>query len=66
MKSVGADAAFSYKLTVPEQVAEIQKITGGNFTRVFDASAMAGETGMTALAQNKTSERKYFSTVNDW
>ena len=49
-----------------EQVAEIQNITGSNFTRVFDASAFAGEVGMAALAASKSKEQKYYATTNDW
>ena len=68
VKSQGADAAFNYKLSLEEQLAEIKQITGGNFSRVFDASAMATETGMEALAQvgDKDAKVKYFATVNDW
>lgn len=66
VKSLGADATVSYKLPLAEQLDEIQKITGGKLFRAFDASAMATETGMGALAQVTLPGAKYFSTVNDW
>ena len=68
VKNVGADETFSYKTTIEEQIKEIGRITGGKFSRVFDASAMASETGMGALTAYTDSdeEKKYFSTTNDW
>jgi len=66
VKSAGADAVFDYKLSVGEQIAEIERSTRGNFTRVFDASAFAGEAAMAAFAASKSTEQKYFATTNDW
>jgi hypothetical protein len=66
VKAAGADATFNYRLTLEEQLAEIENITGGNFSRIFDASSMGAETGLEALAQNKSTNEKYFSTTNDW
>jgi hypothetical protein len=66
VKKLGADETFSYKLELQEQIDLILKITDGNFSRVFDASAMATDTGMGALAQNKSTGAKYFATTNDW
>jgi hypothetical protein len=42
-------------------------VTGGRFSKVFDASAMSTETGITALSTyNLDGEQKYFATTNDW
>ncbi|KAG9229841.1 hypothetical protein BJ875DRAFT_488553 [Amylocarpus encephaloides] len=49
------------------QVKGIASITNGNFVRHFDASAMAGELGMQALADHGAKDKtKYFATTNDW
>jgi hypothetical protein len=68
VKSYGADATFSYRIPLEDQIKEIGRLTGGNFSRVFDASAMATETGMTALATytDPDEKHKYFATTNDW
>ncbi|KAH6719468.1 chaperonin 10-like protein [Leptodontidium sp. 2 PMI_412] len=68
LKTVGADATFNYKLPLEEQLKEIASVTGGKFSRVFDASAMASQTGMEALAQHGDPkvEVKHFATTNDW
>ncbi|KAH7330514.1 chaperonin 10-like protein [Rhexocercosporidium sp. MPI-PUGE-AT-0058] len=68
LKSIGADATFNYKLPLEEQLKEIASITSGKFSRVFDASAMASQTAMEALAQHgdPKAEVKYFATTNDW
>ena len=68
VKALGADATFSYKLPLDEQLSEIGRITGGKFSRVFDGSAFAAETGMEALAKHGDSDAKvkYFATTNDW
>lgn len=66
--TLGADATVSYKLSLAEQLKEIESITGGKFSRVFDASAMASQTGMEALFEHGDSKAggKYFATTNDW
>lgn len=68
MKDLGADATFNYKVPLQEQLTEIKRITGGKYPRCYDASAMASETGMEALAQGGDSETKakIFATTNDW
>jgi hypothetical protein len=63
---VGADATLNHRIPLEEQLKEIEAVTGGNFSRVFDASAMATETGMKALASISKSTPKYFTTTNDW
>ncbi|KUJ17782.1 GroES-like protein [Mollisia scopiformis] len=68
VKNLGADATFSYKLPLKDQLAEVESFTKGNYLRCFDASAMATETGMEALAQggDTHAEVKYFATTNGW
>ncbi|KFZ00211.1 hypothetical protein V500_01136 [Pseudogymnoascus sp. VKM F-4518 (FW-2643)] len=68
VKAAGAEATFDYKLTLSDQLASIREITGGNFSRVFDASAMGIETGIAAISQlaDQSAPVRYFSTTNDW
>jgi hypothetical protein len=55
-------------VSLDEQLSEIGRITGGKFSRVFDSTAFAAETGMEALAKygDKDAKVKYFATTNDW
>ncbi|KAB5531198.1 chaperonin 10-like protein [Coniochaeta sp. 2T2.1] len=65
--SNGATATFDHSLDIPGQVAEIKKVTGGNFNRVFDASARAHDTAAAALEQmSSAKEGKICCTVNTW
>jgi hypothetical protein len=58
---------LSHKEPTEEQLKGIESITHGKFTRVFDASAMAGEFAMQALAEYGEKDKvKYFATTNDW
>jgi hypothetical protein len=59
---------LNHRIPLDEQLKEIGPITGGKFSRVFDASAMATETGMKALATVSKAKdtAKYFATTNDW
>jgi hypothetical protein len=68
VKSIGADATFSYRIPFDEQIKEIGRLTYGKFSKVFDASANAADTGMTALATftDPDGGQKYFATTNDW
>ena len=68
VESIGADATFNYKVPAEEQIKEIGRITGGKFSRVFDASGFSPESGMGALTAytDPDEEKKYFSTTNDW
>ncbi|KAH9204438.1 chaperonin 10-like protein [Leptodontidium sp. 2 PMI_412] len=68
VSSLGADGIINHRLPLEEQLREVQKITSGNFSRVFDSSAMATATAMAALAQisNAKDGSKYFATTNDW
>ncbi|KAF4626707.1 hypothetical protein G7Y89_g11455 [Cudoniella acicularis] len=67
VESIGADATINYKDPLEDLLKDIKSITGGKFSRVFDASAMATEIGIQALAQCSQEERlKYFATTNGW
>jgi hypothetical protein len=68
VENVGADATFNYKIPVEEQIKEIGRITSGKFSRVFDTSAFASETGLGALAAYTDPDEgnKYFATTNGW
>ncbi len=65
---MGADATFNHRLPFDEQLKDIAQIAGGKFSRVFDASAFAAETGLSALTQHGDPQAKvrYFATTNDW
>ncbi|KAK5660591.1 hypothetical protein OQA88_13151 [Cercophora sp. LCS_1] len=62
----GAAATFNNRAAVEEQLAEIERITGGKFGRVVDASAQAVEISIRALETVSKEEEKYFATVGDW
>ncbi|VUC23793.1 unnamed protein product [Clonostachys rosea] len=61
----GANANFNSRSSPQEQAEEIQKITGGNFSLVFDASGVSQNAALAALKNSKSSKR-YFSTVDDY
>ena len=62
----GATATFNNRTTVDEQLAEIKKITGGNFARIFDATAYGYELMVKALETCSTAATKYLTSVDDW
>ena len=66
VKRTSADATFDYKLPLAEQLNEIGRVTAGNFSKVFDCSAMAAETGLAALTKSTGTEPRIFATNNDW
>jgi hypothetical protein len=48
-------------------LAEIKKITGGNFARIFDATAYGYELMVKALETCSTAAAtKYLTSVDDW
>ncbi|KAH8879603.1 GroES-like protein [Thozetella sp. PMI_491] len=65
-KKFGAEATLNNRLSIDEQLAVIKEVTGGNFGRVFDASAQGFETATKALSVVSTAGEKTFSTVDDW
>ncbi|KAF4445332.1 hypothetical protein F53441_10881 [Fusarium austroafricanum] len=62
----GASATFNGRGTVDEQVAEIQKITGGNFSKMMDATTHGYEVMVKALDTASKMEKKYLTSVDDW
>ncbi|KAF9781025.1 hypothetical protein IL306_014722 [Fusarium sp. DS 682] len=62
----GASATFNSRGTVDEQVAEIQKITGGNFSKMMDASTFGYDVMVKALGTASKAEKKYLTTVDSW
>ncbi|KAF4965825.1 hypothetical protein FSARC_6418 [Fusarium sarcochroum] len=62
----GASATFNNRGSVDEQVAEIKKITGGNFGRIMDATAYGYEVMVKALENGSDAKTKYLTTVDDW
>ncbi len=62
----GATATFNNRGSVDDQVAEMKAITGGNFGRIFDATAYGYEIMVKALETASTAETKYLTSVDDW
>ncbi|KAH6670926.1 chaperonin 10-like protein [Plectosphaerella plurivora] len=62
----GATDTFNGRAGVDEQVADIKRITGGNFARVFDATTFGTDVMIKALDTVSTAETKYLSSVDDW
>jgi D-arabinose 1-dehydrogenase-like Zn-dependent alcohol dehydrogenase len=62
----GASATFNNRAPMEEQLAEIKKITSGNFSRVVDTSIAALELSVKALETISKASDKYFATVDDW
>ncbi|CAM1506003.1 Fc.00g116400.m01.CDS01 [Cosmosporella sp. VM-42] len=62
----GATATFNSRGTIDEQVAEIKRVTGGNFARMFDSSAYGYEIMVKALETCSTATTKYLTSVDDW
>lgn len=60
VKAAGADASFDNRASSDEQASEIQKITGGKFSRVFDASTQAEDAAMRILDKS-TAKGKFFA-----
>ncbi|KAG7292856.1 hypothetical protein NEMBOFW57_002901 [Staphylotrichum longicolle] len=56
--SNGAAATFNNRASIDEQLAEIKGITGGNFARIFDATAYGYELMLKALETCSTAETK--------
>ncbi|KAK4129163.1 GroES-like protein [Parathielavia appendiculata] len=62
----GATATFNNRGPVDEQLAEIKKITGGNFARIFDSTAYGYDIMVKALETCSTATTKYLTSVDDW
>jgi hypothetical protein len=66
VKSIGADATFDYKLDLPSQLSHVESITGGNFAAVYDTTAQSAAAALEFLTKGSKSNKKTFSTVDDW
>ena len=62
----GASATFDNRASVDDQVAEIKKITGGNFARIYDTTAHGYDIMIKALETCSTATKKYLASVDDW
>ncbi|KAH7361527.1 chaperonin 10-like protein [Plectosphaerella cucumerina] len=58
----GATDTFNGRGTVDEQVADIKRITGGNFGRILDATTFGFDVMAKALDTASTAETKYLSS----
>ncbi|KAF7554780.1 hypothetical protein G7Z17_g2678 [Cylindrodendrum hubeiense] len=65
-KENGAIATFNSRGSVEEQLADIKKITGGNFARIVDSTAYGYEIMVKALETCSTATTKYLMSVDDW
>jgi len=59
--NLGAQAAINNRATPDEQAAEVQSITGGKYSIVFDASALSHEAAAKML-EATTASPKYYTT----
>jgi len=62
----GASATFNNRAPIEEQLAEIEKVTGGKFGRIVDTSVMSLDLSVKALEAVSKESDKYFATVDDW
>lgn len=63
---MGADATINYRLDQATQLSQVQSITGGNFSGVFDTTASSAASAFEFLDKASKSNHKRFSTVDDW
>ncbi|SPQ18387.1 b4b43796-8b17-4402-b827-cc67fd36ed47 [Thermothielavioides terrestris] len=62
----GATATFNNRATVDDQLAQIKKVTGGNFARMIDTTAYGYDIMVKALETCSTAATKYLTSVDDW
>ncbi|KAF5990597.1 hypothetical protein FBULB1_75 [Fusarium bulbicola] len=62
----GASATFDSRETIDAQVAEIKKITGGNFGKMMDASTYGYKVMVKALETASNAKEKYLTSVDSW
>ncbi|KAK3313096.1 chaperonin 10-like protein [Apodospora peruviana] len=65
-RKAGADATFDNRAPMEEQLGIIERVTGGLFAHVIDASVQAFELSVKALDTISKEKFKYFSTTDDW
>ncbi|KAM0208056.1 hypothetical protein ACHAQI_007338 [Fusarium lateritium] len=61
----GASHTFNGRGSVDEQVADIYKITNGNFSRIMDATSHGFDVMVKALQTSSTAAVRYLTTVDD-
>ncbi|KAH0536332.1 hypothetical protein FGG08_006786 [Glutinoglossum americanum] len=67
LKSLSATATLNHTLDHANQLAAIRSLTGGNFSRVFDAAGYSYPLAAKALSEISTAAGpKYFTTTDDW
>ncbi|KAF5570800.1 zinc-binding alcohol dehydrogenase domain-containing protein [Fusarium phyllophilum] len=62
----GASATFDSRESVDAQVAEIKKITDGNFGKMMDASTYGYKVMVKALETASKTKEKYLTSVDSW
>ncbi|KAH7154304.1 chaperonin 10-like protein [Fusarium sp. MPI-SDFR-AT-0072] len=62
----GAAATFDSRETIDAQVAEIKKITDGNFGKIMDASTYGYKVMVKALETASKAKEKYLTSVDSW
>ncbi|KAH7220294.1 chaperonin 10-like protein [Fusarium oxysporum] len=62
----GASATFNSRETIDAQVAEIKKITNGNFGKMMDASTYGYKVMVKALETASNAKEKYLTSVDSW
>jgi hypothetical protein len=60
----GAAATFNNRASAEEQANEVEKITGGRFHLVLDATMYGAEAAF-AMLKKSSMDNKVFSTVDD-
>lgn len=62
----GAMATFNNRGPIDEQLSEIKRITGGNFARMFDSTAVGYKVMVEALQTCSVATTKYLASVDNW
>jgi len=62
----GATATFNNRAPIEEQLAEIEKITSGQFAHIVDTSIVSLDLSVKALETISKESVKYFVSVDDW
>ncbi|KAK3368376.1 chaperonin 10-like protein [Podospora didyma] len=65
-RKAGATATFNNRAPIDEQLGLIERITGGQFGRIFDASVQAVQLSIKALEAISKESDKYFASADDW
>ena len=66
VQSIGADAVIDYSKSEAEQLHDLKRITGGNFSGVYDTVARSETLARKALMEVSSVKPKYLATTDDW